>query len=123
MPPVMHNWFAPALPSEEERKRQLYLLDSQPPHALQVFGVQQYLPRLIDGFNSVSSEDYLRHHERIRAIIANGHFTFGFDEQGVEKSLALVLGFDVPLTPKKDSDPPCIPSSCTGTINGSAVSA
>ncbi len=34
-------------------------------------------------------------------MIAAGHLTFGFDEQGVESSLALVFGLDVPLA--KDS--------------------
>ncbi len=106
MPPVTRNRFAPALPSAEERKRRLYLLDSNPVHTLQIFGVPQYLPKDIHGFDSVSSEDFLRHHERVRALIADGRLTFGFDEQGVETSLALVFGFDVPVHKGKTSDSP-----------------
>jgi hypothetical protein len=73
------------------------MLDTSPPHSLQLFGVPQYLPREIHGFNSVSQEDFVRHHERVCARIAEGHLTFGFDEQGVETSLALVFGLEVPL--------------------------
>jgi hypothetical protein len=106
MPPVTRNRFAPSLPPEQERKRRLYLLDSHPVHTLQVFGVPQYLPKEIHGFNSVSTEDFVRHHERVRSMIADGHLTFGFDEQGVESSLALVFGFNVLVTPKTSAQQP-----------------
>jgi len=106
MPPVTRNRFAPGLPPEQERKRRLYLLDSHPVHALQVFGVPQYLPKEIHGFNSVSSDDFVRHHERVRSMIADGHLTFGFDEQGIETSLALVFGLDVQVQPKSSSEQP-----------------
>ncbi len=43
------NRFASKLPSDQERKRRLYLLDSDPLHSLQVFGVLQYLPKTIYG--------------------------------------------------------------------------
>jgi hypothetical protein len=84
----------------------LPVLDSHLVHALQVFCVLQYLPKEIHCFNSVSSDDFVRHHERVRSLIADGHLTLGFDEQGVETSLALVFRLDVQVKPKSSSDQP-----------------
>ena len=93
MPPVTRNRFATGLPSADERKRRLYLLDTNPTHTLQVFGVPQYLPKQIHSYNSITSQDLLLHHDCMKELIANGHVSFGFDTQGVEDSLAFVFGF------------------------------
>ncbi len=69
------NRFASKLPAEQERKRrlQVYLLDSDPLHSLQVFGVPQYLPRNIYGYNSISSGDMQCHHELVKQLIQSGN--------------------------------------------------
>ena len=91
------NRFASKLPSDQERKRRLYLLDSDPLHSLQVFGVPQYLPKTIYGYNSITPTDLLKHHERVRELVSSGQLDLTkFDEDGLESSLAFVFGIDVP---------------------------
>ncbi len=103
------NRFANKLPAEQERKLSLYLLDSDPLHSLQVFGVPQYLPCNIYGYNSISSTDLLCHHERVKELIQTGNIDLTkFDQDGLEDSLVFVFGFDVPAktlqeAPKKYS--------------------
>jgi hypothetical protein len=99
MPP-MRNKFAKQLPPEQERKRRLYLLDTDPLHSLQVFNVPQYLPKDIHGYNTFTSAQLYDHHERVKTLIAEGNITFGFDEDGVEKSLAFIFGVDLPPSKK-----------------------
>jgi hypothetical protein len=98
------NRFASKLSPDQERKRSLYLLDSTPLHSLQVFGVPQYLPRNIYGYNSITSTELLHHHERVRELISTGQLDLTkFDEDGLESSLAFVFGIDIP---SKASDEP-----------------
>ncbi len=97
MPPNTRNRFASKLSPEQERSRRLYLLDSQQLHSLQVFGVPQYLPSNIYGYNSISSSDLLLHHDRVRELIEIGHLNLTkFDADGLESSLVFVFGFEVP---------------------------
>ncbi len=97
MPPNTHNCFATKLTPDQERRRQLYLLDSQPLHSLQVFGVPQYLPSNIYSYNSISSADLLLHHKRVKELIQIGHLDLTkFDADRLESSLAFVFGFEVP---------------------------
>jgi hypothetical protein len=99
------NRFASRLPSDQERKRRLYLLDSDPLHSLQVFGVPQYLPKTIYGYNSITPTDLLKHHERVRELVSSGQLDLTkFDEDGLESSLAFVFGIDVPA--KTSDEPP-----------------
>jgi hypothetical protein len=92
----MSNKFAKQLPAADERKHRLYLLDTDPVHTLQIFCVPQYLPSNIYGYNSVSTDDLVHHHKRVTEGIQEDSFTFGFDEAGIEKSLAFVFGIDIP---------------------------
>jgi hypothetical protein len=95
--PNTRNRFANKLSPEQERSRRLYLLDSQPLHSLQIFGVPQYLPSNIYGYNSISTADLQRHHDRVRELIEMGHLDLTkFDADGLENSLAFVFGFEVP---------------------------
>jgi hypothetical protein len=48
----MHNKFAKQLAPEQEHRRRLYLLNTDPLHSHQVFNVPQYLPKAIHGYNS-----------------------------------------------------------------------
>jgi hypothetical protein len=97
MPPNTRNRFANKLAQDQERKRRLYLLDSDPLHSLQIFGVPQYLPRQIHGYNAISSADFVRHHDRVKELVQSGHLDLTkFDEDGLESSLAFVFGIDVP---------------------------
>jgi hypothetical protein len=97
--PNTRNRFANNLAPDQERKRRLYLLDSEPRHSLQIFGVPQYLPRQIHGYNSISSTDFLRHHERVKELVQTGHLDLSqFDEDGLESSLSFVFGIDIPST-------------------------
>jgi hypothetical protein len=93
------NLFASKLPADRERSRRLYLLDSEPHHSLHIFGVPQYLPHDIHGYNSISAADLLRHHERVKELIQTGHLDltkFDDDSDCLEASLAFVFDFDVP---------------------------
>ncbi len=102
MPPI-RNKFAKQLPTESEQRRRLYLLDTDPLHSLQVFNMPQYLPKEIHCYKSFSPQDLLAHHERVIGHIAQGNLTFGYDEDGVEKSLAFIFG--VPISKMKKRDP------------------
>jgi hypothetical protein len=99
------NRFAAKLSPYQERRRRLYLLDTEPRHSLQVFGVPQYLPSQIHGYNSVTTADLVHHHERMQSLIQSGHLDLTkFDADGLENSLAFVFGFEVPS--KSAGEPP-----------------
>ena len=57
----------------------------------------QYLPTNIYGYNSITSSDLVRHHDRVRELIQTGHLDLSkFDADGLESSLVFVFGFEVP---------------------------
>ncbi len=48
-------------------------MDSKPNHSLQVFGMQQYLPKNFYCYNSISSQDLLCHHKQVKELVQTGH--------------------------------------------------